>query len=130
MSKVLLVEDDALNRDMLARRLRRRGYEVIEAEDGQQALRRALLDAPDLVLMDLSLPGLDGLETTQLLRATPATAALPVIALTAHAMEADRARALSMGCDDFDSKPVELDRLLAKIDRLLPRPRFPEPATH
>jgi CheY-like chemotaxis protein len=127
MSKVLLVEDNALNRDMLARRLRRRGYEVVEAEDGQQALRRALLDAPDLVLMDLSLPGLDGLETTQLLRATPATAALPVIALTAHAMETDRARALSMGCDDFDSKPVELDRLLAKIERLLPRRRFPEP---
>jgi CheY-like chemotaxis protein len=118
MPRILLVEDNEMNRDMLSRRLRRSGFEVDVAVDGEQALQRAET-APDLVLMDLSLPGIDGWEATRLLKRGPSTRHLPVIALTAHAMSGDRERALAAGCDDFDTKPVDLPRLLAKIAALL-----------
>ena len=120
MAKILLVEDNEMNRDMLGRRLRRKGFEVVEAVDGQQGLEVAESEAPDLVLMDLSLPVMDGWEATGRLKAAPQTASIPVIALSAHAMSGDRERALEAGCDDFDTKPVELPRLLAKIEALLP----------
>jgi CheY-like chemotaxis protein len=120
MAKILLVEDNELNRDMLSRRLSRRGYQVVEAIDGEAALALAASERPDLILMDMSLPGLDGWEATRRLRAAPATCPIPVIALTAHAMAADRERSLEAGCDDFDTKPVEIERLLGKIARLLP----------
>src|SRR5262249_42358318 len=106
---------------MLSRRLQRRGYQVLVALDGQEGLRVAETDAPALVLMDMSLPVLDGWETTRRLKATPATRGIPVIALTAHAMAGDRERALAAGCDDFDTKPIELERLLGKIEALLRR---------
>jgi two-component system cell cycle response regulator DivK len=122
MVRILLVEDNEMNRDMLSRRLERKGYQVLLAIDGEQGLLLAAREAPDLVLMDLSLPGIDGLEATRRLKADAATRMLPVIALTAHAMARDRDLALEAGCDDFDTKPVELPRLLAKIEALLSPP--------
>jgi two-component system cell cycle response regulator DivK len=119
MTKILLVEDNEMNRDMLSRRLIRRGYEVVLAVDGEEGVARAESELPALILMDMSLPVLDGWEAARKLRATPATRAIPIIALTAHAMAGDRERALAAGCDDFDTKPIELDRLLAKIEKLL-----------
>src|SRR5947209_20408686 len=116
MAKILLVEDNEMNRDMLARRLERRGYEIIVAVDGAEGLALARSEAPDLVLMDMSLPVLDGWEAARQLKAAPETQAIPVIALTAHAMIGDRDKALEAGCDDYDTKPVEFPRLLAKID--------------
>lgn len=116
-----------MNRDMLSRRLVKRGFDVVTAEDGLQGVDVASRDLPDLVLMDMSLPGIDGWEATRRLKADAATAAIPVIALTAHAMAEDRARALAAGCDDFDTKPVDLARLLDKMDRLL-HPADPAPA--
>ncbi len=121
MAKILLVEDNEMNRDMLSRRLVKRGYEVVVAVDGQEGVAKARAEAPALVLMDMSLPVLDGWEATQALRADPATRSIPVIALTAHAMAGDREKALAAGCDDFDTKPIELDRLLGKIEALLSR---------
>ena len=122
MSKILLVEDNEMNRDMLSRRLGRRGYEVVMAVDGEQGIAMAATEAPALILMDMSLPGVDGWEATRRIKSTPATRAIPVIALTAHAMEGDREKALAAGVDDFDTKPVELERLLGKIEALLGRP--------
>ena len=119
MAKILLVEDNEMNRDMLSRRLIRQGYEVLLAHDGARGVEMAGAERPDLVLMDMSLPVLDGWEATQRLKANPATRAIPVIALTAHAMAADREKALAAGCDDYDTKPIELPRLLEKMQRLL-----------
>lgn len=119
MAKILLVEDNEMNRDMLSRRLERRGHQVTIAVDGQQALDLAAADKPDLILMDMSLPVLSGWEATRKLKADAATRAIPVIALTAHAMAEDEKRARESGCDDYDTKPVELGRLLGKIDTLL-----------
>jgi CheY-like chemotaxis protein len=110
-----------MNRDMLSRRLVKRGYEVVVAVDGQAGVEKARSEAPALVLMDMSLPVLDGWEATRALRADPATRAIPIIALTAHAMAGDREKALAAGCDDFDTKPIELERLLGKIEALLAR---------
>jgi two-component system, cell cycle response regulator DivK len=121
MAKILLVEDNEMNRDMLSRRLVKRGYEVVVAVDGHEGVEKARAEAPALVLMDMSLPVLDGWEATQALRADPATRSIPVIALTAHAMAGDREKALAAGCDDFDTKPIELERLLGKIEALLAR---------
>jgi CheY-like chemotaxis protein len=121
MPKILLVEDNEMNRDMLSRRLVKRGYEVVVAVDGQEGVVKARSEGPALVLMDMSLPVLDGWEATQALRADPATRSIPVIALTAHAMAGDREKALAAGCDDFDTKPIELERLLGKIEALLAR---------
>ena len=123
MAKILLVEDNEMNRDMLSRRLLRNGYEVVLAMDGGEGLAKARAESPDLILMDMSLPGLDGWEATRQLKAAPGTREIPVIALTAHAMTGDRQKALAAGCDDFDTKPVELPRLLTKIQALLQRPR-------
>jgi CheY-like chemotaxis protein len=120
MPKILLVEDNEMNRDMLSRRLERRGYVVVVAVDGSQGIELARQDAPDLILMDMSLPVVDGWEATRRLKAAPETRAIPIIALTAHAMGGDRDRALEAGCDDYDTKPVELPRLLGKIEALLP----------
>ena len=119
MAKILLVEDNEMNRDMLSRRLTRRGYEITMAVDGRQGVEMARAGAYDLVLMDMSLPEIDGWEATRQLRAAPETADLPIIALTAHAMAGDRERALEAGCNDYDTKPIELDRLLSKIGALL-----------
>ena len=119
MPKILLVEDNEANRDMLSRRLMRKGYQVVLAVDGQSGVETAQTQAPDLVLMDMSLPVLDGWEATRRLKAAPATQHIPVIALTAHAMSSDRDKALEAGCDDYDTKPVELERLLGKIEALL-----------
>jgi len=119
MTKVLVVEDNEMNRDMLARRLRRKGFEVVLAADGESGIDMATREAPAIILMDLSLPGIDGWETTRRLKAAAGTAAIPIIALTAHAMSGDREKALAAGCDDYDTKPVELSRLLEKIDTLL-----------
>ena len=119
MSLILLVEDNEMNRDMLSRRLQRRGYEVALAVDGAQGVAAATEGRPDLILMDMSLPVLDGWEATKLLKVQESTAHIPVIALTAHAMSEDRERALEAGCDDYDTKPVELARLLGKIEALL-----------
>jgi len=121
MATVLLVEDNDMNRDMLSRRLARRGYEVLIAVDGQQGIDEARRLSPDLVLMDMSLPVKDGWTATAELKADPATRSIPVIGLTAHAMAGDRERAIEAGCDDYDTKPVELDRLLGKIEKLLQR---------
>lgn len=121
MAKILLVEDNEMNRDMLSRRLQRRGYEVLIAEDGQQGLDAARDQRPDLVLMDMNLPIIDGWEVTRRLKADEATSRLPVIALTAHAMSSDRDRALDAGCDDYETKPVEFAQLLGKIEALLER---------
>ena len=123
MSKILLVEDNEMNRDMLSRRLLRNGYQVVLAVDGGEGLAMARAESPDLILMDMSLPVLDGWEATRQLKSEPGTREIPVIALTAHAMAGDRQKALSAGCDDFDTKPVELPRLLTKIEALLQKPR-------
>ena len=119
MTKILLVEDNEMNRDMLSRRLERKGYQVVLAVDGEGGVEMATSEAPDLVLMDMSLPVLDGWEATRRLKAAPATRHIPVIALTAHAMSSDRDKALQAGCDEYDTKPIELPRLLEKIEALL-----------
>jgi Response regulators consisting of a CheY-like receiver domain and a winged-helix DNA-binding domain len=119
VAKILLVEDNEMNRDMLSRRLERRGYEVIVAVDGEEGVARAKAEAPDLVLMDMSLPVLDGWEATRQLKVAPETKSIPIIALTAHAMAGDREKALEAGCDDFDTKPIDLPRLLGKLESLL-----------
>jgi CheY-like chemotaxis protein len=119
MTKILLVEDNEMNRDMLSRRLQKQGYEVVMAVDGEEGVAKAQSEAPALILMDMSLPGIDGWEATRRLKAAPQTQKIPVIALTAHAMTDDRAKALAAGCDDFDTKPVELTRLLSKMQTLL-----------
>ena len=121
MPKILFVEDNEMNRDMLSRRLERRGYEVVMALDGQQAVDMAQSAAPDLILMDMSLPVIDGWEATRRVKAAPDTRAIPVIALTAHAMAGDREKAMEAGCDDYDTKPIDLARLLPKIEALLAR---------
>ena len=123
MVKILLVEDNEMNRDMLSRRLLRKGFEVVMAVDGGQAVSMAESEHPDLILMDMSLPVIDGWEATRRVKAAKATAHIPIIALTAHAMSGDREKALSAGCDDYDTKPIEMPRLLEKIDALLVRPR-------
>jgi len=122
MPKILLVEDNEMNRDMLSRRLQRKGYEVVIAVDGGAGVEMAHSQSPDLILMDMSLPVLDGWEATRRLKAAPETAAIPVIALTAHAMADDREKAIGAGCDDYDTKPIELPRLLGKIEAMLARP--------
>ncbi|MEE8265465.1 MAG: response regulator [Acidiferrobacterales bacterium] len=119
MAKILLVEDNEMNRDMLSRRLTRKGYEVAIAVDGEQGVAMARSESPDLILMDMSLPVLDGWEATRQLKAAPETQAIPVIALTAHAMAGDREKAVEAGCDDYDIKPIEMPRLLEKIEALL-----------
>ena len=119
MINILLVEDNEMNRDMLSRRLERKGYSVIIAIDGQAGINMATSESPDLILMDLSLPVVDGWEATRQIKANPATQSIPVIALTAHAMAGDEQKALEAGCDDYDTKPVDLKRLLGKIDSLL-----------
>ena len=120
MPKILLVEDNEMNRDMLSRRLKRKGYDVVIAVDGAEGVSMATKIDPDLVLMDMSLPILDGWEATRQLKADPKTQEIPIIALTAHAMAGDREKALEAGCDDYDTKPIELPRLLEKIKALLP----------
>ena len=115
MPKILLIEDNEMNRDMLSRRLIRRGYEVVLATNGQEGLALARSGCPDLILMDLSLPTLDGWETTRRIKSSASTAAIPIIALTAHAMAGDKEQALAAGCDDYDTKPIEFERLLEKI---------------
>jgi CheY-like chemotaxis protein len=119
MAKILLVEDNEMNRDMLSRRLERRGYEVLIAVDGAEGVSLTKAERPDLILMDMSLPVMDGWEATRTLKANPETNEIPVIALTAHAMSGDREKALQAGCDDYDTKPIELPRLLEKIANLL-----------
>ena len=119
MPKLMYVEDNEMNRDMLSRRLQRRGYEVLIAVDGEQGVSLAAAERPDLILMDMSLPVLDGWEATRRIKAAPDTQRIPIIGLTAHAMAADRAKCLEAGCDDYDYKPVEIGRLLEKIERLL-----------
>jgi CheY-like chemotaxis protein len=119
MPRILLVEDNEMNRDMLSRRLERRGYEVVIAVDGQQGVDLAVSAQPDLILMDMSLPVIDGWEATRRLKANGSMKAIPIIALTAHAMSGDREKALEAGCDDYDTKPIELPRLLGKIEALL-----------
>jgi two-component system cell cycle response regulator DivK len=117
--KVLLVEDNEMNRDMLSRRLARNGYEVVMAVDGQQAVTMAASENPDIILMDMSLPVIDGWEATRRVKADPATQKIPVIALTAHAMAEDESKARNAGCDDFDTKPVDIQRLMGKMKALL-----------
>ena len=119
MSKILLVEDNEMNRDMLTRRLERKGFEVVIAVDGQAGIDMASSSNPDIILMDLSLPVIDGWEATRRIKADPATQSIPVIALTAHAMAGDEQKALEAGCDDYDTKPIDLKRLLGKIENLL-----------
>ena len=119
MPKVLLVEDNEMNRDMLSRRLVRRGYEVVFAVDGQQGIDMAASESPDIILMDLSLPVIDGWEATRRVKAQAATKNIPIIGLTAHAMSDDRDKAIDAGCDEYDTKPVELERLIGKMERLL-----------
>ena len=119
MAKILLVEDNEMNRDMLSRRLQRRGHEVLMALDGEEGVALAQRERPHLILMDMTLPVLDGWEATRRLKADPATGGIPIIALTAHAMSEDRARAIEAGCDDFDTKPIEFPRLIGKVDALL-----------
>ena len=119
MPTVLLVEDNEMNRDMLSRRLARRGFDVLLAVDGEQGVRMAKTEMPDLILMDMNLPVLDGWGATRQIKAEASTQSIPLIALTAHAMTGDRDKALEAGCDDYDTKPVELPRLLEKMERLL-----------
>jgi CheY-like chemotaxis protein len=119
MAKILLVEDNEMNRDMLSRRLERKGHQIIMAVDGQQAIDLAAAEMPALILMDMSLPGMDGWEATRRLKAAEATRQIPIIALTAHAMQEDEHKAREAGCDDYDTKPVELERLLGKIQKIL-----------
>jgi two-component system, cell cycle response regulator DivK len=120
MPKILLVEDNEMNRDMLSRRLERKGYQILIAVDGGEGLDLARAETPDLILMDMGLPVVDGWEATRRLKAAPETQKIPVIALTAHAMRGDQEKALEAGCDDYDTKPVDLPRLLGKIEALLP----------
>ena len=122
MPKILVVEDNEMNRDMLTRRLARKGFDTIAANDGREGVDLARSAQPDLILMDMSLPVLDGWAATRELKGAPETRAIPVIALTAHAMSGDRQRALDAGCDDYDTKPVEFPSLLAKIEGLLAKP--------
>ena len=119
MSRILLVEDNDMNRDMLSRRLQRRGYEVVMALDGEQGIAMATSEHPDLILMDISLPVIDGWEAARSIKASPETQNIPIIALTAHAMPGDREKCLDAGCDDYDTKPVNFQRLLEKIQALL-----------
>jgi CheY-like chemotaxis protein len=119
MAKILMVEDNEMNRDMLQRRLERAGHQVVLAFDGAAGIRTAAEEAPALILMDISLPGMDGWEATARLKADPATRAIPVVALTAHAMAGDRERCMQAGCDDYETKPVDFTRLLGKLDALL-----------
>ena len=119
MPKILLVEDNEFNRDMLSRRLQRKGFDVIIAEDGDRGIRLANEDRPDLILMDMDLPVLDGWEATRRLKADPSTRGIPVVALTAHAMKTDHDRAMASGCDDFATKPIEFTALVEKINRAL-----------
>jgi two-component system, cell cycle response regulator DivK len=119
MTKVLLVEDNEMNRDMLSRRLIRRGFEVIFAVNGKQGVDLARSEKPDIILMDMSLPIMDGWEATRCVKADDVTCSVPIIGLTAHAMSGDREKALEAGCDDYDTKPVEIERLIGKIERLL-----------
>ncbi len=119
MSKILLVEDNEMNSDMLSRRLQRKGHEVLIAMDGAQGIKLAQSENPDLILMDMSLPVLDGWEATQQLKAAPETSGIPIIALTAHAMAGDREKCIEVGCDDYETKPVDFSRLLGKIQVLL-----------
>jgi two-component system, cell cycle response regulator DivK len=123
MTKVLLVEDNEMNRDMLSRRLVRRGYEVVFAVDGQQGVDLARSEKPDIILMDMSLPVMDGWEATRRVKSDETTRAVPVIGLTSHAMSGDREKAIAAGCDDYDTKPVEIDRLIEKMQRLLDEAR-------
>ncbi len=119
MAKVLLVEDNEMNRDMLSRRLKRKGFEVITAADGREGVAKASAESPDLILLDMSLPVMDGWEAARKIKADPETRDIPIIALTAHAMSGDREKALEAGCDEYDTKPVELPRLLGKINLFL-----------
>ncbi len=119
MAKILLVEDNDMNRDMLSRRLERRGYHVVVALDGEQGVSMAQAERPDLILMDMSLPVLDGWQATRRIKSAPETQNIPVIALTAHAMAGDQDKAIAAGCDDYDSKPIDLPRLLEKIEKFL-----------
>ena len=119
MSKILLVEDNEMNRDMLSRRLERKGFDVVMAVDGQAGVEMASTENPDLILMDLSLPVIDGWEATRRIKADAATQQIPVIALTAHAMAGDEQKALEAGCDDYDTKPIDFKRLLGKIENFL-----------
>ena len=119
MKKILLVEDNEMNRDMLSRRLERRGFQVVHAADGEQAIRVAFAERPDLFIMDMNMPVLDGWEATRRIKANAETAMIPVIALTAHAMAGDREKTLAAGCDEYDTKPVEFTRLVGKITALL-----------
>jgi CheY-like chemotaxis protein len=125
MAKLLLVEDNEMNRDMLSRRLLRKGYEIVMAVDGAEGVALAKAQVPDLILMDISLPVMDGLEATRQIKADAQTAKIPVIALTAHAMSEDREKALAAGCEDYDTKPIELPRLLEKIETLLKKKTAP-----
>ena len=122
MARILLVEDNDMNRDMMSRRLQRKGHEVLMAADGMQCILMAESETPDLILLDMSLPVIDGWEAARRLKASPTTASVPIVALTAHAMAGDREKALAAGCDDYDTKPIDLPRLLDKISRLLPKP--------
>lgn len=119
MPKILVVDDDEMNRDMLSRRLLRKGYEVVLAVNGVEAIERASMERPELILMDLSMPVLDGYEATRRLKSAAGTAGIPIIGLSAHAMVGDREKALAAGCDDYDTKPVELPRLLGKVEAFL-----------
>ena len=119
MPKILLVEDNEMNRDMLSRRLERKGFQIVMAVDGAQGVAMARAEKPDLILMDMSLPIMDGWEATRQVKAEPETKGIPIIALTAHAMAGDREKTLDAGCDDYDTKPIELPRLLAKVEALL-----------
>jgi CheY-like chemotaxis protein len=119
MVKILLVEDNEMNRDMLSRRLIRKGYDVVIAVDGAQGVSMTIEEKPDIVLMDMSLPVIDGWEATKKLKANPDTQSIPIMALTAHAMSGDREKTLEAGCDDYDTKPIDLKRLLGKIEALL-----------
>lgn len=119
MPKILLVEDNEMNRDMLSRRLIRKGYDVVMAFDGQRGVEMASTEAPDIILMDMSLPVIDGWEASRRVKSAASTKNIPIIALTAHAMVGDREKALAAGCDDYDTKPIELPRLLGKIEALL-----------
>ena len=125
MTKILVVEDNEMNRDMLSRRLVRKKYEVLVAVDGRESVEMARSETPDLILMDMSLPVMDGWEATRQLKASPETQVIPIIALTAHAMSGDREKAMEAGCDDYDTKPVELPRLLGKIEALLGERKAP-----
>jgi CheY-like chemotaxis protein len=119
MTKVLLVEDNEMNRDMLSRRLKRKGFEVLIAVDGLEGVNMALSESPEIILLDMSLPVMDGWEAAGKLKADPTTSSIPILALTAHAMEGDREKALEAGCDDYDTKPVNFKRLLEKMSALV-----------